>query len=534
MKNSLRIFIAALSLVFLMTGSARTQTAGYFKNIIPESHTKAGLPTPNPALAGRLARVTDDIGGVWIDSGLQWIQVNNSTIDARDEPFNVKCDGLTDDRSGIASVISVGITYGYKIVFPPGICLIGSNIAISDDSGLYLAGSGDNFVTPSYATMGGTIFRWTGATSGTMFTISGGRIPIFENITFDGNNVTGANGVVFYWNGSGSNSNSFSDWHHVSWMRWKGIGFSIGDSSDHQTDGLNMYSSNLNGNAIGIKVQGGNTLAIKMFGGTISGDGSGTSVGISMDKGGIELYDVDISSEFVNIDLTTALIDHVYIFGGRFEQSDHMLRTPNSTGSRLPISMYGIVGLTTATSNWIDVESNYYLTIDGSLVNGSSNPPVLYSPQSGDISNNATLFQDRGNYWAAHNPSVSAGVFYLRSSEGYHLPHALLGRGVQFEVKTLTYGTTITPLGWDARLYKISVTDNVNFTLENPDGPVLGSEISFDIYNGSGGAMGTITWGSYYKLAGSFTNPADTKHRTITFYYDGTYWIELSRAAADI
>lgn len=46
--------------------------------------------------------------------------------------------------------------------------------------------------------------------------------------------------------------------------------------------------------------------------------------------------------------------------------------------------------------------------------------------------------------------------------------------------------------------------------------------------------MGAITWNAVYKLAGAFTNPADTKRRTITFGYDGTNWVEQSRAAADI
>ncbi len=82
------------------------------------------------------------------------------------------------------------------------------------------------------------------------------------------------------------------------------------------------------------------------------------------------------------------------------------------------------------------------------------------------------------------------------------------------------------------------VSLNVNnagaFTMAAPTNPVVGGYLWFDIQNNSGGAMGAITWNAVFKLAGAFTNPADTKRRTIRFYYNGTNWIEVSRAAADI
>ena len=52
--------------------------------------------------------------------------------------------------------------------------------------------------------------------------------------------------------------------------------------------------------------------------------------------------------------------------------------------------------------------------------------------------------------------------------------------------------------------------------------------------NSSNGTMGTVSWNGVFKLAGAFTNPANGKHRTIAFYFDGTNWIETARAAADI
>lgn len=81
---------------------------------------------------------------------------------------------------------------------------------------------------------------------------------------------------------------------------------------------------------------------------------------------------------------------------------------------------------------------------------------------------------------------------------------------------------------------KCTISDASAVTINAPLHATAGQELVFDILNSSGSAMGTITWNAVFKLAGSFTNPANGKRRTITFYYDGTNWVELCRAAADI
>ena len=62
-----------------------------------------------------------------------------------------------------------------------------------------------------------------------------------------------------------------------------------------------------------------------------------------------------------------------------------------------------------------------------------------------------------------------------------------------------------------------------------------GRIITVDVLNSSSGTLGAITWGSEFKLAGAFTNPAKGKRRTISFrYHQSGKWIEIGRAAADI
>jgi hypothetical protein len=99
---------------------------------------------------------------------------------------------------------------------------------------------------------------------------------------------------------------------------------------------------------------------------------------------------------------------------------------------------------------------------------------------------------------------------------------------------TLTYGASVSTNRSLGSVFKITATNTSAFTINAPTNMRSGDELVYDITNSSGGTMGTITWNAAFLLAGAFTNPASTKRRTIRFYYDGTNWVELNRAAADI
>ena len=73
----------------------------------------------------------------------------------------------------------------------------------------------------------------------------------------------------------------------------------------------------------------------------------------------------------------------------------------------------------------------------------------------------------------------------------------------------------------------------------NPPAAGRSQEITFEIFNNTGGAI-TTTWtggGGGYRLAGSsWTDPAASKSRSITFRYEwsGNYWFEVGRTTADL
>lgn len=134
-----------------------------------------------------------------------------------------------------------------------------------------------------------------------------------------------------------------------------------------------------------------------------------------------------------------------------------------------------------------------------------------------------------------YNPTTTTVATDLSASIAGSLftPATKIAQGIF----TLTYASTVNTSVATASYFKLTVTNSTAFTIAVPSNTVPGQQITYDILNSSGGAMGAITWSAAaggFKLAGTFVNPANTKRRTISFRYDGTNWIEIGRAAADI
>lgn len=96
-----------------------------------------------------------------------------------------------------------------------------------------------------------------------------------------------------------------------------------------------------------------------------------------------------------------------------------------------------------------------------------------------------------------------------------------------------TYGASITINSSAGEIHTITATNGTAFTINAPTSPVTARMLTITIRNTSGGALGVITWNVVFKMA-AFTNPATGFNRSITFYYDGTNWIERSRTTADV
>jgi hypothetical protein len=91
----------------------------------------------------------------------------------------------------------------------------------------------------------------------------------------------------------------------------------------------------------------------------------------------------------------------------------------------------------------------------------------------------------------------------------------------------------MTPDSSQANTLVITATDGVAFTINAPTNPATGKQITFMIRNATGGALGAATWNAIFKMA-AWTQPGTATSRSITFVYDGTNWVEISRTPADV
>lgn len=118
------------------------------------------------------------------------------------------------------------------------------------------------------------------------------------------------------------------------------------------------------------------------------------------------------------------------------------------------------------------------------------------------------------------------------------LSHQLKMNGVLNGGKhTPTYGTSVDIYASAGEWSTLTVTDGVAFTINAPTNPpdsTHSQQITVEVYNNSGGAMGVITWNAAYVFNGfTWTNPASTKKRAAVFQWNGTTWICVSVTGAD-
>lgn len=66
-----------------------------------------------------------------------------------------------------------------------------------------------------------------------------------------------------------------------------------------------------------------------------------------------------------------------------------------------------------------------------------------------------------------------------------------------------------------------------------PINPTSDAAITYTVKNTSAGALGTLAWNAIFKMA-AWTQPGAATSRSITFRFDGTNWVEVSRTPADV
>ena len=82
------------------------------------SYTLASLPPAGTA--GRLADVTDSIGGIHKDIGPRWVQQFGDIINVRERPFGAVGNDVTNDTTAIQNALNAVPSAGGTVYLPPG------------------------------------------------------------------------------------------------------------------------------------------------------------------------------------------------------------------------------------------------------------------------------------------------------------------------------------------------------------------------------------------------------------------------------
>jgi hypothetical protein len=193
-------------------------------------------------------------------------------------------------------------------------------------------------------------------------------------------------------------------------------------------------------------------------------------------------------------------------------------------GERSGIKLYATGGGTiqrgTVVGNHAyDTSTKQLYGVDFSADSGTTFTNVMAS--ANNLVGNATAGFVQGN------PQFQTNISLL-NNQGYN---TTIG-AVNLARTTPTYGASV---AIDASLgneFDITATNGTAFTVANPTNATDGQRITITIRN-TFGVLGAVTWDTLYKLA-AWTSPANTFSRSIDFKYNGTNWVEVSRATVDV
>lgn len=96
-------------------------------------YTRAALPAPGTT--GQLAEVIDDVGGLFLQTSVQWFSLSGEIANAKDEPFDARGDGIVDDTAALQALFALG----GRILIPPGVYLITGDLTVNGPAHIVLA-----------------------------------------------------------------------------------------------------------------------------------------------------------------------------------------------------------------------------------------------------------------------------------------------------------------------------------------------------------------------------------------------------------
>lgn len=478
--------------------------------------------------------------------------------------FDVRGDGVTDDTDniqkavdycmGAGSALSVART-GVELLFPPGTYKITRPITAHSTRGLHIKGAGPNNTKIKAMADMSQVFELDGFSLGSM-----------SGLIISGDSShTVTRGVYLHWDNAVSASSTYGNVFKQVYVEGAtlncDVGWAVGTDSTRDVS-RNLWLNCITAGGQASAQTGGTWSDPKWQYGWLFGNGSVGNVldnilvgcssdhwlrGISPQGANLTVVGGEIMHNAVDFYHLGAVAGPLLVEGIRSEWSERLYDSVVN-GNPGHIKFDGVEWKTDhmpADNFVIRFLGGGTMIVDASQFMAGTRPSAS-TPKIQIGSSRASMLHVRGvavdntppASFVDNSGSPTLGQYRVDNytqvdgTTGVQTTH--MAHGFASDRKTLTYSATIATDCGIGRQFAIVATNGTAFTISNPTNALTGVRITYDIKNSSGGALGVITWGAAFLLAGAFTNPANGKRRTITFCYDGTNWVEESRAAADI
>jgi pectate lyase-like protein len=506
--------------------------------------TKAGLPSAGNA--GRLARVTNDVQGVWMDQGSQWFALTGEVINVKE--FGAKGNDSADDWAAIQAILDL-TPLGKTIYFPPGIYRITSTLTVKSYTRLVGAGSGGN-TSGIFTSNNASAIRYVGTIGAVNFqdqTTDSDKIVMqsgLEDIAIIGNGLTSGYGVKIQ-------NPALVDLNRVFIANHGGVGVDVVGGEFSSTWGQSTFIRNswLTHNFVGdIRVRGAYRPTLTVIeNNTILAGGKYL---IYIENGWItnivknELASLSFNGMGTGVQGHGVVINDatiVNIDSNSFESMSGQVGTPvkaiytGFNGDTQTNTSAAVQGLN-VTHNSFNPGLPNYDGIHARMVRGLTVEGNFVQNGVAGGTNRFLVLENMEAPWPVHD--IHKNHFFNTTNI---TPVVALTPYTARRLATPTYGASIlidSNTGNNTggqRDFKITATNGNVFTIENPSGGFgYGDVIEITVKNTSGGALGVITWGTLYKLA-AWTSPATGFNRSIRFRFDPDgNWYEVSRTAVDV
>ena len=555
---------------------------GVIIDVRPQAYTEAGLPTAGTS--GRLARVTDNVRGFWMDTGTVWAARNQHMLDVRD--FGAKLDDSTDDAASIqAAIDSVGDTTVLQrsgvVILIPGPAAIGSTLTIRRKS-IILQGRGWGHRSDTNATR--SYLRWIGAAGTPMVQFQDVMGAGARDLRLIGNSTARPTAAL--------NLNETADGHplHANTFENIMLGPFSGETDDAaQFDhgvlldgvGANNSETSLKNleirrcNNDGVHVSDTQYVNLRFDSLYVSrcdrgvfnaGNVTGSNWNFS------QITTTDIHVPFTD-DIGASSVNGLTHVTGYFSELGGRMAALNGTGRFIvdggsfsisaSLNADGGIVRNSGNTSWIVNLRNFrfvqaaappagpHLFIKSSVAGTSEKSIILdgvmgWSLLTGGTNGLDTTTQHANDrrYIFFREAPFAAGSTPLRLAQNFLAGTISVDWDItRFETirhsqrrSTPTYGASVAIDASLGNIFTVTATNGVAFTVANPTSATNGvssQRITIMIRNTSGGVLGAVTWDTLYKLS-AWTSPATANSRSIDFVYDGTNWVEISRTPSDV